>query len=62
MHDGAKITTIEGLADTRRTSPLQQAFIDEDAFQMRLRTSANHVGVGCIAEGHTGSQQKYESG
>jgi xanthine dehydrogenase YagT iron-sulfur-binding subunit len=33
MHDGAEITTIEGVADGDRLHPLQQAFIDHDAFQ-----------------------------
>ncbi|EHL98402.1 2Fe-2S iron-sulfur cluster-binding domain protein [Acetobacteraceae bacterium AT-5844] len=31
--DGASITTIEGLADGERLDPLQQAFMDHDAFQ-----------------------------
>jgi xanthine dehydrogenase YagT iron-sulfur-binding subunit len=31
--DGASITTIEGLADGDRLDPLQQAFMDHDAFQ-----------------------------
>jgi xanthine dehydrogenase YagT iron-sulfur-binding subunit len=33
MHDGAAVTTIEGLAAGERLHPLQQAFIDHDAFQ-----------------------------
>jgi xanthine dehydrogenase YagR molybdenum-binding subunit len=33
MQTGVKITTIEGLADGDRLHPLQQAFIDRDAFQ-----------------------------
>jgi xanthine dehydrogenase YagT iron-sulfur-binding subunit len=33
MHEGADIVTIDGLATNGRLHPLQQAFIDEDAFQ-----------------------------
>jgi xanthine dehydrogenase YagT iron-sulfur-binding subunit len=56
MHDGAEITTIEGLAENGRLHPLQQAFIDEDAFQCGYCTSGQIVsGVGCIDEKHTGS-------
>jgi xanthine dehydrogenase YagT iron-sulfur-binding subunit len=33
MKDGAKITTVEGLAADGALHPLQQAFIDHDAFQ-----------------------------
>jgi xanthine dehydrogenase YagT iron-sulfur-binding subunit len=56
MHDGAEITTIEGLEQGGRLHPLQQAFIDEDAFQCGYCTSGQIVsGVGCIREGHTGS-------
>jgi len=33
MCDGAKLTTIEGLADGDQLHPMQQAFIQHDAFQ-----------------------------
>jgi xanthine dehydrogenase YagT iron-sulfur-binding subunit len=56
MHDGAEITTIEGLEHNGRLHPLQQAFIDEDAFQCGYCTAGQIMsGVGCIKEGHTGS-------
>jgi xanthine dehydrogenase YagT iron-sulfur-binding subunit len=56
MHDGAEITTIEGLERSGRLHPLQQAFIDEDAFQCGYCTAGQIMsGVGCIREGHTGS-------
>jgi xanthine dehydrogenase YagT iron-sulfur-binding subunit len=33
MKDGSQVTTIEGIADGGQLHPLQQAFIDHDAFQ-----------------------------
>jgi len=33
MHEGAKITTVEGLAGERELSALQAAFVERDAFQ-----------------------------
>jgi xanthine dehydrogenase YagT iron-sulfur-binding subunit len=32
-HDGAEITTADGLAPTGELHPVQQAFLDQDAFQ-----------------------------
>jgi xanthine dehydrogenase YagT iron-sulfur-binding subunit len=56
MHDGAEITTVEGLERNGRLHPLQQAFIDEDALQCGYCTAGQIMsGVGCIREGHTGS-------
>ncbi|MFI5682185.1 2Fe-2S iron-sulfur cluster-binding protein [Streptomyces cellulosae] len=52
--DGAEVTTIEGLADGDQLHPLQQAFIDQDAYQCGFCTSGQIMsGVGCIKEGHT---------
>ncbi|WP_171109818.1 MULTISPECIES: (2Fe-2S)-binding protein [unclassified Streptomyces] len=57
--DGAEVTTIEGLAKGERLHPLQQAFIDQDAFQCGYCTSGQIMsGVGCIDEGHTGSPEE----
>ncbi|XVV17751.1 (2Fe-2S)-binding protein [Actinoplanes sp. CA-131856] len=54
--NGAHVTTVEGLADGDDLHPLQQAFIDQDAFQCGFCTPGQIVsGVGCIAEGHTGT-------
>ncbi|WDV53246.1 (2Fe-2S)-binding protein [Streptomyces coeruleorubidus] len=57
--EGAEVTTVEGLAEGDRLHPLQQAFIDEDAFQCGYCTPGQIVsGVGCIQEGHTGSPEE----
>jgi xanthine dehydrogenase YagT iron-sulfur-binding subunit len=53
MHDGADITTIEGLATDSALHPLQHAFVEHDAFQCGYCTSGQIMsGVACIAEGH----------
>ncbi|MBV9112770.1 MAG: (2Fe-2S)-binding protein [Hyphomicrobiales bacterium] len=52
MYDGAQITTIEGLAKDGALHPLQQAFIDHDAFQCGYCTPGQICSaVGLIAEG-----------
>ena len=52
MQDGAEITTVEGLAKDGVLHPLQQAFIDHDAFQCGYCTSGQICsGAGLIAEG-----------
>ena len=52
MKDGAKVTTIEGLAATGALHPLQQAFIDHDAFQCGYCTPGQLCSAaGLIAEG-----------
>lgn len=54
---GAEVTTIEGLAKGEDAlHPLQQAFIDQDAFQCGFCTPGQIMsGIGCIRERHTGS-------
>lgn len=37
--DGAEVSTVEGLASAEKLHPLQQAFIDEDAFQCGFCTA-----------------------
>jgi xanthine dehydrogenase YagT iron-sulfur-binding subunit len=52
MKDGARITTIEGLAQGNTLHPLQQAFIDYDAFQCGYCTPGQICSAaGLIAEG-----------
>jgi xanthine dehydrogenase YagT iron-sulfur-binding subunit len=59
MHQGAAITTIEGLANGDSLHPLQAAFIEHEAFQCGFCTSGQIVsGVACIAEGHTNSRDE----
>ncbi|WP_240554092.1 (2Fe-2S)-binding protein, partial [Streptomyces niveiscabiei] len=54
--EGTEVTTVEGLADGDELHPLQQAFIDQDAYQCGYCTSGQIVsGTACIQEGHAGS-------
>jgi xanthine dehydrogenase YagT iron-sulfur-binding subunit len=52
MKDGAEVTTIEGLAADGALHPLQQAFIDHDAFQCGYCTPGQICSAaGLITEG-----------
>ena len=52
MKEGARIVTVEGLAKGDALHPLQQAFIEHDAFQCGYCTSGQICSaVGLIAEG-----------
>ncbi|CCE08025.1 putative xanthine dehydrogenase YagT-like, iron-sulfur binding subunit [Bradyrhizobium sp. STM 3843] len=52
MKDGSEVTTIEGLAKGDALHPLQQAFIDHDAFQCGYCTPGQICSAaGLIAEG-----------
>ena len=56
MKDGAAITTVEGLAKGDELHPLQQAFIDHDAFQCGYCTPGQICSAaGLIAEGRAKS-------
>jgi xanthine dehydrogenase YagT iron-sulfur-binding subunit len=53
MKDGAHVTTIEGLAQGDALHPMQQAFIDHDAFQCGYCTPGQICSaVGLITEGN----------
>ena len=52
MHDGAEITTVEGLARDGVLHPVQQAFIDHDPFQCGYCTPGQICSaVGLISDG-----------
>jgi xanthine dehydrogenase YagT iron-sulfur-binding subunit len=52
MQNGKDITTVEGLAEGPRLHPLQQAFIDQDAFQCGYCTPGQLCSaIGLIQEG-----------
>jgi xanthine dehydrogenase YagT iron-sulfur-binding subunit len=59
MKDGAEVTTIEGLAKGDALHPLQQAFIDHDAFQCGYCTPGQICSAaGLIAEGKAKSKDE----
>lgn len=52
MHDGAEITTVEGLAKDGELHPVQQSFIDHDAFQCGYCTPGQICStIGLLNEG-----------
>jgi xanthine dehydrogenase YagT iron-sulfur-binding subunit len=67
MAEGHDVTTIEGLAAPDGTlHPMQQAFIDHDAFQCGYCTPGQIMSaIACVHEGHAGSDaeiREYMSG
>jgi len=52
MHDGARLTTVEGLADGDELHPMQAAFVKRDAFQCGYCTPGQICSaIGMTAEG-----------
>ncbi|MCE7029648.1 (2Fe-2S)-binding protein [Jiella avicenniae] len=67
MADGARITTIEGLAEGNGDlHPMQAAFLEHDGFQCGYCTPGQIVSaIGCVKEGHADSEaeiREYMSG
>ncbi|MFD6532510.1 (2Fe-2S)-binding protein [Streptomyces sp. NPDC060184] len=53
--DGARVTTVEGLAENGRLHPLQEAFVDRDALQCGYCTPGQICSaVGMLAEAEEG--------
>ncbi len=64
---GREVTTIEGISDPYgELHPMQQAFIDHDAFQCGYCTPGQIMSaIACVKEGHAGSRmaiQEFMSG
>ena len=63
---GKQIVTIEGIAQNGKLHPMQQAFIDHDAFQCGYCTSGQIMsGIACVQEGNADTDEdirEYMSG
>ena len=63
---GQAVTTVEGLATDGELHPMQQAFLDQDAFQCGYCTPGQIMSaIACVNEGHAGSDadiREYMSG
>nr|WTB34802.1 (2Fe-2S)-binding protein [Streptomyces sp. NBC_00830] len=54
MHEGQEVTTVEGIADGDRLHPVQQAFMDHDAFQCGFCTSGQIVSAVALLDEQPG--------
>ena len=62
-HDGAEVTTVEGLADDDELHPLQRAFIEHDAFQCGYCTPGQLCSaVGMLGEVAAGEASSVTTG
>ena len=63
---GKNVSTVEGLAQGDKLHPMQQAFVDQDAFQCGYCTPGQIMSaIACVREGHAGSEddiREYMSG
>ena len=63
---GKDISTVEGLAQGDKLHPMQQAFVEQDAFQCGYCTPGQIMSaIACVREGHAGSDddiREYMSG
>ncbi len=54
---GKNVSTVEGLAQGDKLHPMQQAFVDQDAFQCGYCTPGQIMSaIACVREGHAGSE------
>jgi xanthine dehydrogenase YagT iron-sulfur-binding subunit len=61
MREGARITTIEGLSDGETNHPLQDAFIEHDAFQCGFCTPGQICSAaGMLNEGRAGTPEEVQ--
>lgn len=61
MKNDSEITTIEGISDGKSLHPIQQAFIDHDAFQCGYCTPGQICSaIGMLKEGHAHTREEVQ--